>query len=49
VVIGTAIPSAPVISIMAGGTRMFIGVEGGFASLPITTPDMYTYYWNQIF
>jgi type IV pilus assembly protein PilY1 len=49
VAIGTAIPSAPVISIMAGGTRMFIGVEGGFASLPITTQDMNTYYWNQIF
>jgi type IV pilus assembly protein PilY1 len=50
VAIGTAIPSAPVIAILSGGARIFIGVEGGIASLPaITTQDMYTYYWTQIF
>ncbi len=50
VAIGTAIPSAPVIAILAGGARIIIGVEGGIASLPtITTQDMYSYYWTQIF
>ncbi len=50
VAIGTAIPSAPVIAILAGGARIFIGVEGGIASLPtVATPDMHTYYWTQIF
>ena len=48
--IGTAIPSAPVIAILSGGARIFIGVEGGIASLPtVGTQDMYTYFWNQIF
>jgi type IV pilus assembly protein PilY1 len=50
VAIGTAIPSAPVIAILSGGARIFIGVEGGIASLPtVSTQDMYTYFWNQIF
>jgi Tfp pilus tip-associated adhesin PilY1 len=50
VAIGTAIPSAPVIAVLAGGARIFIGVEGGIVSLPtIATPDMYTYYWTQMF
>ena len=50
VAIGTAIPSAPVIAILSGGARIFIGVEGGIVSLPtIATQDMYTYYWTQIF
>ncbi len=48
--IGTAIPSAPVIAILADGARIFIGVEGGIVSLPtIATQDMYTYYWTQVF
>ena len=48
--IGTAIPSAPVIAVLAGGARIFIGVEGGIVSLPtIATQDMYTYYWTQVF
>jgi type IV pilus assembly protein PilY1 len=50
VAIGTAIPSAPVIAVLAGGARIFIGVEGGIVSLPtIATQDMYTYYWTQMF
>jgi type IV pilus assembly protein PilY1 len=50
VAIGTAIPSAPVIAILSGGARIFIGVEGGIASLPtVSTQDMHTYFWNQIF
>ena len=48
--VGTAIPSAPVIAIMPGGARIFIGVEGGLVSLPaIASQDMIRYYWNQIF
>jgi type IV pilus assembly protein PilY1 len=48
--IGTAIPSAPVIAILGGGARLFVGVEGGIVSLPtIPTRDMYRYFWNQIF
>ena len=50
IAIGTAIPSAPVIAILEGGARIFIGVEGGIVSMPtIVTPDMYRYYWHQIF
>ena len=49
-VIGTAIPSAPVIAILKGGAYLFIGVEGGIASMPVVAgQDMYRYYWNQIF
>ena len=48
--IGTAIPSAPVIAILAGGARLFIGVEGGIVSLPtVASQDMIRYYWKQIF
>jgi hypothetical protein len=48
--IGTAIPSAPVIAILEGGARLFIGVEGGIVSLPaVTTPDMIRYYWHQLY
>ena len=48
--LGTAIPSAPVIAILEGGARLFVGVEGGIVSLPtISTPDMYRYYWHQLF
>ena len=50
VAIGTAIPSAPVIAVLSGGARIFVGVEGGIASLPtIANQDMYRYYWTQIF
>ena len=50
IAIGTAIPSAPVIAILENGARIFIGVEGGIVSMPaIATPDMYRYYWHQIF
>jgi type IV pilus assembly protein PilY1 len=48
--IGTAIPSAPVIAIFENGARIFIGVEGGIVSMPaIVTPNMYRYYWHQMF
>jgi type IV pilus assembly protein PilY1 len=49
-VIGTAIPSAPVIAILRSGAYLFIGVEGGISSMPVVAgQDMYRYYWNQIF
>jgi type IV pilus assembly protein PilY1 len=48
--IGTAIPSAPVIAILENGAHIFIGVEGGIVSMPaIITPDLYRYYWHQMF
>jgi type IV pilus assembly protein PilY1 len=47
--IGTAIPSAPVIAILGGGARLFVGIEGGIADLPaIATRDMNRFYWNRI-
>ena len=50
VALGTAIPSAPVIAILEGGARIFIGVEGGIVSLAaIETPDMHRYFWHQPF
>lgn len=50
IAIGTAIPSAPVIAILAQGAQIFVGVEGGIVSLPtISTQDMHTYFWTQIF
>ncbi|UCE54278.1 MAG: VWA domain-containing protein [Desulfobacterales bacterium] len=49
-VLGTAIPSAPVIAILEGGAQIFVGVEGGIVSLPtIPTEDMHRYYWHQLF
>jgi type IV pilus assembly protein PilY1 len=48
--VGTAIPSAPVIAILGGGARLFIGVEGGIVSLPtVAVQDIYRYFWNQVF
>jgi len=50
VALGTAIPSAPVIAILEGGARLFVGVEGGIVSMPtIETPDMHRYFWHQPF
>lgn len=50
IAIGTAIPSAPVIAVLEGGSRLFVGVEGGIVSMPtIATQDMYNYYWHQKF
>ena len=48
--LGTAIPSAPVIAILEGGARLFVGVEGGIVSLPaIQTQDIHRYFWHQPF
>jgi type IV pilus assembly protein PilY1 len=49
-VIGTAIPSAPVITVLKGGAFIFVGIEGGVASMPVDPgQDMNRYYWNQVF
>jgi type IV pilus assembly protein PilY1 len=49
IAIGTAIPSAPVIAILGGGARLFVGIEGGIAGLPaIATQDMTRFYWDRI-
>jgi len=48
--IGTAILFAPVIAVLETGAHLFIGVEGGIVSMPaINTPDLYRYYWHQMF
>lgn len=48
IAIGTAIPSAPVVAILGGGARLFVGIEGGIAGLPaIATQDMHRFYWNR--
>jgi type IV pilus assembly protein PilY1 len=48
IAIGTAIPSAPVIAVLGGGARLFVGIEGGIAGLPaIATQDMNRFYWNR--
>jgi type IV pilus assembly protein PilY1 len=49
-IIGTAIPSAPVITILKGGAFLFVGIEGGVVSMAVDAgQDMYRFYWNQIF
>ena len=49
-VIGTAIPSAPVIAILESGAKMYIGVEGGVAPEdPVSTFNANVFYWRQIF
>ena len=49
-VIGTSIPSAPVIAVLESGPKIFTGVEGGVAQEePVATIDMNIYYWRQLF
>jgi Tfp pilus tip-associated adhesin PilY1 len=49
IAIGTAIPSAPVIAVLGGGARLFVGIEGGIAGLPaISIQDMNRFYWDRI-
>jgi len=48
-VIGTSIPSAPVIAILETGPKMYVGIEGGVETedlLPM--PGLSLYYWRQI-
>jgi hypothetical protein len=45
-----AIPSEPVMAFLQDDARIFVGVEGGIVSMPaILTPEMYRYYWHQIY
>jgi len=47
--IGTSIPSAPVIAILPGGAFLYIGVEGGVSKQdPAAVADVNMYYWRQI-
>ena len=49
-VMGTAIPSAPVVAIHQSGPKMYIGVEGGVQTeAPQATTDLNIYYWRQIY
>ena len=49
-VIGTSIPSAPVIAVLESGPKIFTGVEGGVTQEePVAKPDMNIYYWRQFF
>jgi type IV pilus assembly protein PilY1 len=48
--IGTAIPSAPVIAVLGAGAHLFVGVEGGIASLPtVASQDMNRFFWKRNF
>jgi len=47
--IGTSIPSAPVIAVLPGGAKMYIGVEGGVTKQdPTAVTDVNAFYWRQI-
>lgn len=47
--IGTSIPSAPVIAILPGGAKLYIGVEGGVTKEdPSAVTDVNPYYWRQL-
>ena len=49
-IIGSAIPSAPVIAILESGAKIYIGIEGGVtAEDPTATVDLNLFYWRQIF
>jgi len=47
--IGTSMPSAPVIAVLPGKALLFIGVEGGVAQQnPDPVTDLNLFYWRQI-
>ena len=49
-IIGSAIPSAPVIAILESGPKIYTGVEGGVkGEYPTATIDLNLYYWRQIY
>jgi type IV pilus assembly protein PilY1 len=50
VIIGTSVPSAPVIAVHESGAKIFIGVQGGVKSMsPTATNEINLYYWRQLF
>ena len=47
--IGTAIPTAPVIAVLEGGPKIYIGIEGGVdAEDPTVTANINVFYWRDI-
>ncbi|WP_319525023.1 VWA domain-containing protein [uncultured Desulfosarcina sp.] len=47
-VIGTSIASSPVIAVLAGGAKLYIGVEGGIQEEdPIEEISMHKFYWRR--
>ncbi|NVL93095.1 MAG: hypothetical protein HWN71_08705, partial [Desulfobacterales bacterium] len=49
-VIGSGIPSAPVVAVLESGPEIFLGVEGGVVQeTPVARTDMNIFYWRQIF
>jgi len=47
--IGTSMPSAPVIAVLPGKAVLFVGVEGGVAQHdPDPVADLHPFYWRQI-
>lgn len=49
-IVGTSIPSAPVITVMEDGVKIFVGVQGGVKSLtPTLEKSVKMYYWRQVF
>ncbi len=48
-VIGSSIPSAPVIAIFESGPALFVGIEGGILKIEANEKqDLNEYYWRQI-
>ena len=48
-ILGSSIPSAPVIAITEGGPKLYVGVEGGISvEDPLVSPKVNIYYWRQI-
>lgn len=47
--IGTAIPTAPVIAVLEGGPKIYIGVEGGVSTEdPTVTANINVFFWRDI-
>jgi len=47
--IGTAIPTAPVIAVLEGGPKIYIGIEGGVdAEDPTVTANINVFFWRDI-
>lgn len=48
-IVGTSIPSAPVIAITPTGARLYLGIEGGVIEQDVLTKvDIHMYFWREI-
>jgi len=48
-IIGTAIPTAPVIAVREGGPKIYIGIEGGVVPEdPVAAANINVFYWREI-